>query len=327
MSLARDWLEAALNADLTQNELKAFLAIFHQTLCYGKTTDALTLKRVAQIAQVRVDRITPALRAIADKALIEIEVHTIFGQKFSIPQRLLQHYPTGFSVPALPKNRKTLPENGSFQPEKRGAITTSTITSENPTTTPANTTTPPTPIDLSEQERSGSLSNKNKVSEKQVSTLPYPSQFDDTQRQRARELLDGLTPTDATDCLLILTKALDEPNKVRSPLGFLYQLAKAARCGSLDRSNLRSPTSTTDTVPIQPCSATRHMQQLQQLQARQQTIQIELQHIRKLYSLAQLPLPDIELQKCKHLEQEWHSLAAEIVHLLPTCTVEGRERV
>ena len=69
MSLARDWIAAALSADLTQNELKAFLAIFHQTLCYGKTHDALTLKRVAQLAHVRADRLTPALRAIADKGI------------------------------------------------------------------------------------------------------------------------------------------------------------------------------------------------------------------------------------------------------------------
>ena len=85
MSLARDWIEAALQADLSQNELRAFLVLFHQTLCYGKTHDALTLKRVAQLAHVRVDRITPALRAIADKGLIEIEAHAVFGQTFSIP--------------------------------------------------------------------------------------------------------------------------------------------------------------------------------------------------------------------------------------------------
>ena len=65
MSLARAWISAALNANLTQNELKAFLVIFQQTLGYGKASDALTFKRIASLARVRIDRLTPALRALA----------------------------------------------------------------------------------------------------------------------------------------------------------------------------------------------------------------------------------------------------------------------
>ena len=35
-SLARDWLDAAIDADLSQNELRIFLVIFRQTLCYSR---------------------------------------------------------------------------------------------------------------------------------------------------------------------------------------------------------------------------------------------------------------------------------------------------
>ena len=43
MSLARDLIDAALQADLSQNELRVFLVLFRQTLCYGKTHDPLTV--------------------------------------------------------------------------------------------------------------------------------------------------------------------------------------------------------------------------------------------------------------------------------------------
>lgn len=284
MSLARDWIEAALQADLSQNELRAFLVLFHQTLCYGKTHDALTLKRVAQLAHVRVDRITPALRAIADKGLIEIEAHAVFGQTFSIPPVLLQRAPSGFVVPALPKNRKPPPQNSNSSPEKQVTITTKTLTIENPTTTTAAT----------------------------AQALPYPPQFDAAQRQRAGELLDGLSPHDAHDCLAILTHALREPHKVRSPLGLLCQLAKAARRGCLDRACLRSPTPNA-TVPLAPPTPPR---QVQHIQARQHAIQAEIQHIQHIYRLADTPLPERELQKFAGLQLEWQRLATELAALV-----------
>ena len=35
MSLARDLIDAALAAELSQNELRVFLALLRQTLCYA----------------------------------------------------------------------------------------------------------------------------------------------------------------------------------------------------------------------------------------------------------------------------------------------------
>ena len=59
MSLARDLIDAALAADLTQNELRVFLALFRQTLCYGKTADPLNMKRLATLTAIRKDRLAP----------------------------------------------------------------------------------------------------------------------------------------------------------------------------------------------------------------------------------------------------------------------------
>ena len=71
MSLARDWIGAALAADLTQNQLKAFLALFHQTLCYGKEADALTDKRLSKLAGVRIDRLKTAVDTLVEKGIIK----------------------------------------------------------------------------------------------------------------------------------------------------------------------------------------------------------------------------------------------------------------
>jgi hypothetical protein len=273
MSLARDWIEAALNADLTQNELKAFLAIFHQTLCYGKTCDALTLKRVAQIAHVRADRLTPALRSIADKGLIEVDDHAVFGQAFSIPQPLLNQYPSGFFVPALPKNRSCHPQTRSDLPEKQDCITPIDLTARNPTTTPA-------------PDHAASMQAE----------LSYPADWHNAQRQRANAILDGLNPVDARDCLRLLCQALQTPQRVKSPLGFLYQLAQAARQGTLDRSALKPIPA--PTPPPKPSH-----------NARIAAIHAEITHIKHLYALADTALPLVEQRRLQQLTAELKGLA------------------
>ena len=269
MSLARAWISAALNANLTQNELKAFLVIFQQTLGYGKASDALTFKRIASLAHVRIDRLTPALRAIADKGLIEVQPHPIFGQSFSIPAPLLAQYPARLFTPALPQNRKPAPITRKLPPENQGhTVTNPTV---NPTTTELN-----------------------------AENLPYPASFDAASRRRASEILDGLSPQNANDCLQILQKALQQ-GRVKSPLGLLYQLAKAARNGTLDRSCLTPKTSlpTTQTAANSSTAQTR---------GRLQSIHAEIQHIRALYQLAGCELPEEEQRTLTRLREEWERL-------------------
>ena len=270
MSLARAWISAALNANLTQNELKAFLVIFQQTLGYGKASDALTFKRIASLARVRIDRLTPALRAIADKGLIEVQPHPIFGQSFSIPAPLLAQYPDRLFTPALPQNRKPAPITRKLSPENQGhTVTNPTV--NNPTTTELN-----------------------------AQKLPYPASFNAASRRRASEILDGLSPQNANDCLQILQKALQQ-GRVKSPLGLLYQLAKAARNGTLDRSCLTPKTSLSTTQTAANSSAA-------QTRGRLQSIHAEIQHIQALYQLAGCELPEEEQKKVARLKEEWGRL-------------------
>ena len=78
MSLARDLIDAALAADLTQNELRVFLALFRQTLCYGKTADPLNMKRLATLTAIRKDRLAPAIAGVTDKGLFTVQPHPVF---------------------------------------------------------------------------------------------------------------------------------------------------------------------------------------------------------------------------------------------------------
>ncbi len=90
-------------------------------------------------------------------------------------------------------------------------------------------------------------------------TLPYPTHFNDQTRQAAARILDGLNPTDARDCLLILNQNL-KTQRIQSPLGYLHHLAQAARQGSLDRSQLSPYRSTEPTPDMAKKLRLRHLQ-------------------------------------------------------------------
>ena len=292
MSLARTWIEAALAADLTQNELKAFLAIFHQTLCYGKRSDAITLKRLATIAHVRADRLTPALRTLLDKGIAEIEQHVIFGQEFFIPKVLLAQENLDCFVPALPKNREPTQKTGEHSTENRVSINTSL----NPTSLDI-TTTP------SVQAGGGGF-----VDEEVKMDLPYPDSFNSAEKQRSANILDGLSPTDARDCLLLLKTAMSNQS-IKSPLGYLHGLAKSARSGLLDRSTLPRNT-------ISSSNSTRHAETTNQssVAAQIDLLMCEVNAINRLYSLAGTePYPsDVVKLSALHAQIEALKALAEV---------------
>jgi len=234
MSLARDWISAALKADLTQNELRAFLVVFQQTLCYGKTADELTIKRISQLSGIRADRVTPAVGGIIGKGLVDALPSKKFDHRFSIPDDFLAVYAeSGFFVPALPKNGEGFCFSGGVS-EKR-VHTSNTFTSSNltPTPTPAADSTP-----LAVAADAGGGVDKSTGDEQAVGVgLPYPDGFGAQGRKRAAVMLDGLAFEDARDCLRLLALAM-AAGKVKSPLGYLHQLAAAARAGALDRGAL-----------------------------------------------------------------------------------------
>ena len=215
-TLARDLIDAALAADLTQNELKMFLVLFRQTICYSKKSDPLRLSSLIHYSHIRKDRLLPALQKLLQTGLFTRKPHPENEHEYSISEEYLAPYVDGFFAPALRKN------GSDFRPteavsEKR-THTTKTNTIFNPTTT----------------------------------SLPYPETWNEQERRSAAHILDGLNPDDARDCLLILSRSM-KARSVPSPLGYLHNLVKAARAGRLNRSVLQKQAAPIPT-PTQPAS-------------------------------------------------------------------------
>ena len=255
MSLAHDLIDAALGADLNKNELKTFLVLFRQTLCFGKTSDALTTKRIAKLSGIRKDRIKPTLKRLVSAGLFEVAPHKLYEHTFTLAAHFLAQSEAGFNAPTHPENGKPTQKTGKKLPEKRlhtvipTTVKTTTTTTDTPQRTQGEPFTPPRQTDTEVCSRSDlSL----------TAELPYPSTWDSTQRSKAAQVLDGLSPQLAHDCLLLLAHSLTK-GKVSNAMGYLHTLVKAARNNTLDRSALvalkashapRASLSTSSTNPI-----------------------------------------------------------------------------
>lgn len=129
--------------------------------------------------------------------------------------------------------------------------------------------------------------------------MPYPASFGKQGRKSAARILDGLTPDNARDCLLLLTTAM-EAGKVKSPLGYLHQLAQAARRGTLD------------------CSALQAQQQAEQQhshaqkQARLRTLADDIRGIDALFACAGTPMDKLTTAKRAAWLAEFNTLRQEL---------------
>ena len=227
MSLARDLIDAALAAELSQNELRVFLALLRQTLCYGKASDALTYKRLVNLTHVRKDRLLPALQKILDQQLFSQTPHKTFGQCFHIHANFLTASQGQIYAPSLPKQRSPFRETEAVS--EKATHTISTVTALKPDTT--------TRLDAQQ--------------------LPYPPSFSPAMQQAAAKLLDGLHPDTARDCLHLLTQRLQKGG-ITSPLGYLHQLAQAARANRLDCSALQHKPNAAPSQSQTPLNARLH---------------------------------------------------------------------
>lgn len=282
-SLARDLIDAAIVADLSKNEYKVFLALFRQTLCYGKASDPLTLKRLADLTGIRKDRLAQAVQGVIAKGLFEATEHKIFDTLYAIGSSFLNEAKLPFFAPHLPMNggcsqiTETVSEIREDLPESR----VHTYTYLTPLTHTALTTTDPRP--------NAEIDSKTQVVvSSDLTSLPYPENFTLAEHQQAARCLDGLHPDLASDCLKLLSLGL-EAGRVKSPLAYLNQLSKAARAGCLDRSCLAFP-STAPTAEAPPQHPT-HAEQRYRLQ----TLAADIQALDRLQALAGLPL-DVSTQ-------------------------------
>ena len=267
MSLARDLIDAALAAELSQNELRVFLALLRQTLCYGKASDALTYKRLVNLTHVRKDRLLPALQKILDQQLFSQTPHKTFGQCFHIHANFLTASQGQIYAPSLPKQRSPFRETEAIS--EKATHTISTITSSKPDTT--------TRLDAQQ--------------------LPYPPSFSPTMQHAAAKLLDGLPPDTARDCLHLLTQRLQK-GRITSPLGYLHQLAQAARANRLDCSALQHKPNAAPSQSQTPLNARLH------------ALASDIQALDRLYALANTPMDAATRLIRQAKVQEWKNLYA-----------------
>ena len=281
-TLARDLIDAALAADLTQNELKMFLVLFRQTICYSKKSDPLRLSSLIHYSHIRKDRLLPALQKILQTGLFTRQPHPENEHEYSIAEEYLAPYVDGFFAPALRKN------GSDFRPkeavsEKR-IHTTKTNTIFNPTTT----------------------------------SLPYPENWNEQERRSAAHILDGLNPDDARDCLLILSRSM-KARSVPSPLGYLHNLVKAARAGRLNRSVLQKQPVPTPTQTVSPstasaststASASASSTPPEDLKQRLWAISEEIRSLDRLFAFAGEPMDSKTAAKKAQLVAEYQRLLA-----------------
>ncbi len=233
MTLARDLIDAALATDLSQNELRIFLALFRQTLCYGKASDPLTLRRLIDLTHIRKDRLIPALNRLLERGIFNQTPHRKHEHRYSIAAHWLENA-QGIYAPSLHKTDTTFRETEALSVEQNHTINNLNIINQTSTT--------------------------KAQSDSKTQALPYPPSFNAAQRQNAARIVDSLPPEQARDCLLLLSKQL-KTKTIQSPLGYLHYLAKSARQQALDTSQL-----TPDDAPDLK-AAQLNKQRMQYLQA------------------------------------------------------------
>ncbi|HMT95010.1 replication protein [uncultured Thiothrix sp.] len=295
-TLARDLIDAALVADLSKNEYKVFLALFRQTLCYGKAADPLTLKRLADLTGIRKDRLAQAVHGVVAAGLFEANSHKIFDTLYTIGR--------GFFAASAPFFAPHLPVNGNptrtteTVSEIREDLPESRVHTYNYLTALTNT-----PLTTTDPHPSAEIDSKAQVVvSSELNSLPYPASFTAAERQQAARCLDGLHPELASDCLKILTLSL-EAGRVKSPLGYLNQLGKAARAGSLDRSLLAPPN-----AQIQAVNSNPHAEQRYRLQ----TLAADIQALDRLQALAGLPMEASTQAHRQALISEFNALKVQL---------------
>ena len=297
MSLALDMIDAAMAADLTPNELKVFLILFRQTVCYGRKTDNLCIPQFVRLTGIRKDRLIPAIATVLEKGLFQVRASKEFQHRYEIPEDFLQPYPNGFYSPNVPQKRTDSRSTEAVSENRNNTCITSTGFTH---TTPANPT-------------ANSASQANATANQADSApprpdLPYPPQLSPHHRRTASRLLHRLKFEDARDCLLVLHHAM-QTQHVRSPLGYLQHLIRSVQEGTFDRSVL-PPLPLDQNTPLAPTSVHHVQAMLEAKQQRLRYLQAEIRGLDALYKKAGIPMDEASAARRADYVAEYQQLMA-----------------
>ena len=294
MSLALDMIDAAMAADLTPNELKVFLILFRQTICYGRKTDNLCIPQFVKLTGIRKDRLLPAIASVLGKGLFEVSPSREFQHRYRIPAKFLAPYQSGFYPPNVPQNRiDSRSTEGVSEKQNNTGINTTGFTHTTPAD-PAATT---------------STNSANQAdSAPPRPDLPYPPQLSPHHRRTASRLLHRLKFEDARDCLLVLHHAM-QTQHVRSPLGYLQHLIRSVQEGTFDRSIL-PPLPLDQNTPLAPSSVHHVQAMLAAKQQRLRYLQAEIRGLDALYKKAGIPMDEASAARRADYVAEYQQLMA-----------------
>lgn len=219
-------IDAALAADLTQNELKAFLALVRQTLCFGKTSDPLTIKRLVYLTHVRKDRLATVIDSLLEKGLFNRTEHLIFDHEYHVPDQFLNGVDGAFFASSAPKIRENF--------RKEEAISENQI----------HTNTTITDINLTDKQASVPVCAVT------PSAIEKPNAVNQQAFIDLLPALKKLPLAQANDVLALLNLAIQDGSIRSSQQQLGGGLIKAAKAGTLDTSALKRTQPTEVPAPI-----------------------------------------------------------------------------
>jgi len=209
MSLFRNIIDAALSANLKQNELKVLLVLLRQTIGFGKSHDHLTDKRIAQLSGLRVDRCRIAVDGIIQKGLFDGIESTDFDFRYDISGHFLAELDDGqFFTPHIPKNRDSFREKKAVSAKRRHTSLT------------------PTPLTQQQPQTCGGEHNQQKQ------TVTLPEGISPENQQACLKAAEPLTE-DQQARVSHAYHSFSEDKPVRSPAGLYLTLVKAEQSGTL----------------------------------------------------------------------------------------------
>lgn len=302
-TLLRNLLEAALEGGLSQNEWRAFAAILIKTIGYGKRADHPNFTQLAKLTGIRKDRIQPAVDALIEKGLFEIDAHARYDRVYTIPAKFFEDgkvQPRFFapSIPSTGAKRQAVVSPS----QETGTYRDIPLQSANYDI--------PTPHEWSdfsdplEGEFDVVVSDeKGNVTFETYAGLTKPAEVTRETYDHLENSLKTLPKAQANDVLQLLAIAIRNHSIKTTPARLGYALIKAAKAGTLDTSALQT---------IKQEQAAQAGQTRNAMAVELNNCRAEIASIQRLYALANCPVTDSDSQRIAAYQGRITAIQAEL---------------
>lgn len=280
-TLFRDYLDAALAAQLDKNAHQAFLVFLRQLVGFGKPNDHLTDGRISLLSGIRKDRVQDAVGKVVAAGLIDADISDSGWNLYHIPTVFFgENTGSRFFAPTFPSNGETSQRMGGFP-----------IRWEHTDTNPYR--------DLPNTEQTAPAQPEVvcDVDLKTVTEIKKPQAVSDADFTALLPALRKLPNTTAVDVLALTSAAILNRSISTTVQRFAGGLIKAAVAGTLDTSGIRPTAPLIDEV----AAITRRMDDLKR----------EAAGLAEVYRLGGVPIPPNVAEKIAAMSREYQTLKAK----------------